>query len=152
MKKKISLLMVSAALLATTGAFAGDDVTAITVRVLNARGYQTWVQAQATWTGKADFSEHYGYPVAVDYVDGSKPATAPYSGSWRLRINKVSYQGDGGAIVDADLFEKPAGIEGRSSSTQHVALTIAGARGGVIHGADGRDYVVSLHRLSNAVE
>ncbi|MGP8431934.1 hypothetical protein ACT2FY_00365 [Paraburkholderia fungorum] len=152
MKKKISLLMVSVSLFATTSAFAGDQMTAITLQILNARGYQAFRQTQVTRAAQMSFSEQYGYPVAVSYADGSKPSSDLYNGSWRLAINKVTYLSDGAAIVDADLIEKPAGIEGRSSTAQHVALTIAGAKGGVIHGADGRDYVLSLHRLSDAVE
>lgn len=68
----------------------------------------------------------------------------------KLQINRVSYQADGNAVIDADLVEKPAGLEGRAPSTQHVALMIAGTENGVIHAANGNDYVLSLHRVSGA--
>lgn len=64
MKKQLKLLAAVSALLATAGAFAADDMTAIKLQIFNAKGHQTFGETLVT-KGEASFGEQYGYPVAV---------------------------------------------------------------------------------------
>ncbi|MFL9921589.1 hypothetical protein PQR75_40810 [Paraburkholderia fungorum] len=151
MKKRFIFGVLAAAALAVTAtASAAGDMTAINLQILNSKGYQTFSQTVVT-KGIATFGEQYGYPVAIVTADGTKPKPDLFNGSWSLEVKQVSYRPDGKAVIEADLIDKPASIEGRPASTQHVAVTVSpGASSGTVHGANGDDYVLSVHRLSDA--
>ncbi|MBA9859917.1 hypothetical protein [Ralstonia insidiosa] len=117
-------------------------MTAVSVKVLH-KGMQEVERNVLFREGDyAAISQRYEFPVAIV---GDKINPDDYSGFWRLTINKVSFDETGAATIEARLAAREARQE---ATTQNVSVRIeAGAKSGLIHGANGRDYLLSVRHI-----
>jgi hypothetical protein len=136
---KIIIALIS---LAACGAALADEphgATDIVVYQRAARGDLSGMLKRQTHGEPITFSRQFSYLVGTD-----RPTDI--DGHWSMTISNLQYGANGDSAFDVGMEGKDPGVwEGKS--TAHVLID-QGAKFGVVHGIDGKDYRIELRRLA----
>ncbi|MBR8205288.1 hypothetical protein [Burkholderia vietnamiensis] len=134
-------------------AASGDGSTAIGVRVMRAGRQEVLREVLMRDGGTASFGAEAVFPVGHVRLDGppvietvsmKQGQGEDFAGSWNLVIKQVTFDAEGNAAVQASLDEHAPGA---TPEHQDVALSIKAGEHATIHGANGKDYLLSIHHV-----
>ena len=119
---------------------AAKPALEVAVYMRDARGALSNVGWRMTHGEPVQFSERFSYLVATN---GAHDA---YDGHWSMTISDFRDSVADSFSFDVSMEGKDPGVwEGQA--TQHVR-TETGSRTNIVHGIDGKDYVIELRRVN----
>ena len=142
--KETSIADVRAAKERPNGTLGG--MTAVSVKVLRKGAQEVERNVIIRDGGYAVIGERYAFPIATI---GEQINPDDFSGFWRLIISKVTFDQSGVAMVDATLDSREAR---QHAASQTLSVRIgAGGEGAIIHGVNGKDYVLSVRHVEPVI-
>lgn len=125
---------------------APRGMTAVSVKILR-NGMQEVERNVLIRDGdSAAISERYGFAIAI--MDG-KINPDDLSGFWQLTISKITFGDNGASTIEAKLDAREARQE---ATSQKATVNIkAGEKSGLIHGANGKDYLLSVRHIDSQI-